>query len=85
VVIDRMRHEETRADGTAYSVLTGREREVLQLVAEGKTTKEVAAGLSMSVRTAESHRREIMRKLKLHNVADLTRYAIREGLVCVDG
>lgn len=61
--------------------LTGREREVLQLVAEGSTTREVAASLGVSVKTAESHRTRMMRKLDIHHVAGLVRYAIRRGLV----
>jgi len=61
--------------------LTPREREVLQLVAEGKTTKEVAVILGVSVKTAESHRTRIMGKLEIHESASLVRYAIRRGLV----
>jgi len=61
--------------------LTPREREVLQLVAEGKTTKEVAETLGISVKTAESHRAHILRKLDTPNVAGIVRYAIRRGLV----
>ena len=61
--------------------LTPREREVLQLVAEGKTTKEVAVILGISVKTAESHRTRIMGKLEIHETASLVRYAIRRGLV----
>jgi two-component system, NarL family, response regulator NreC len=61
--------------------LTRRELQVLQLVAEGKTTKEVATSLGVSVKTADSHRSNIMHKLNLHTVADLVRYAIRRGLV----
>jgi DNA-binding NarL/FixJ family response regulator len=62
-------------------VLTPREREVIQLVAEGKTTKEVATVLSLSVKTAETHRTNLMRKLDLHSVAALTLYAVRNGIV----
>ncbi|MGA8503658.1 MAG: response regulator transcription factor [Candidatus Sulfotelmatobacter sp.] len=62
-------------------VLTPREREVIQLVAEGKTTKEVALALSLSVKTAETHRTNLMRKLDLHSVAALTLYAVRNGIV----
>jgi DNA-binding NarL/FixJ family response regulator len=62
-------------------VLTPREREVIQLVAEGKTTKEVATALSLSVKTAETHRTNLMRKLGLHSVAALTLYAVRNGIV----
>jgi DNA-binding NarL/FixJ family response regulator len=64
-------------------VLTPREREVVQLVAEGKTTKEVATALSLSVKTAETHRTNLMRKLDLHSIADLTLYAVRNGIVQV--
>jgi DNA-binding NarL/FixJ family response regulator len=62
-------------------ILTPREREVIQLVAEGKTTKEVATALSLSVKTAETHRTNLMRKLNLHSIADLTLYAVRNGIV----
>ena len=61
--------------------LTPRERQVLQLVAEGKTTKEVALVLGLSVKTAETHRTKIMRKLDIHETAGLVRYAIRRGVV----
>jgi DNA-binding NarL/FixJ family response regulator len=64
-------------------VLTGREREVIQLLAEGRTSKEVAVTLNLSVKTAETHRTNLMRKLGLHSVADLTRYAVRNGIVQV--
>src|SRR5947208_6615085 len=60
--------------------LTPREREVLQLIAEGKTTKEIAALLEISFNTAESHRNRIMKKLIIHETAGLVRYAIRRGL-----
>lgn len=61
--------------------LTPREREVLQLVAEGRTTKDVAAILGVSVKTADTHRTRLMQKLNLHDVASLTRYAIRQGVI----
>jgi two-component system, NarL family, response regulator NreC len=64
-----------------YEPLTARERQVLQLVAEGKTTKEVAVILGISVKTAESHRTRIMEKLDIHSTAGLVHYAIRRGLV----
>ena len=63
--------------------LTPREREVVQLVAEGKSSKEVAVTLDLSVKTAETHRTNIMRKLDFHSVADLTLYAVRNGIVQV--
>ncbi|TLY21759.1 MAG: response regulator transcription factor [Nitrospirae bacterium] len=65
---------------TAENPLTPREREVLQLVAEGKTTKEVATLLGISFNTAESHRNRIMKRLNIHETAGLVRYAIRLGL-----
>ncbi len=61
--------------------LGDRERQVLQLVAEGKTTKEIASSLDISVKTAESHRAHLMEKLHIHDTAGLVRYAIREGLI----
>lgn len=61
--------------------LSSRERQVLQLIAEGKTTKEAASILNISVKTAESHRTRIMEKLDIHETASLVRYAIRKGLV----
>jgi DNA-binding NarL/FixJ family response regulator len=72
-------HEESNA--SAQCVLTPREREVIQLVAEGKITKELATALCLSVKTAETHRTNLMRKLNLHSVADITLYAVRHGIV----
>jgi DNA-binding NarL/FixJ family response regulator len=63
--------------------LTPREREVVQLLAEGKSTKEVAVALGLSVKTAETHRSNIMRKLQLHSVSDLVLYAVRNNIVHV--
>ena len=64
-----------------YDPLTPRERQVLQLIAEGKTTKETAAVLDVSVKTAETHRTNLMEKLDIHSTAGLVRYAIRRGLL----
>jgi DNA-binding NarL/FixJ family response regulator len=64
-------------------LLTCRERQVLQLIAEGKTTKDIAALLNLSVKTAESHRSHIMQRLNIHNVASLVRYAVRRGMIQV--
>jgi DNA-binding NarL/FixJ family response regulator len=66
---------------TSLERLTPRQREVLQLVAEGHTTKEIAKKLDISVKTAEAYRGELMKALDIHDVASLTRYAIRTGLV----
>jgi DNA-binding NarL/FixJ family response regulator len=68
----------------AFVVLTDREREVLQLTAEGKSTKQAAGDLGVSIKTVETHRRNIMEKLQIHTVAELTKYAIREGLTSLD-
>jgi len=70
-------------DPAATSPLTAKEREVLQLLAEGKTTKEIAASLFVSAKTIDTHRQHIMNKLDIHNVAELTKYAIREGITSV--
>ncbi len=61
--------------------LTSRERQILQLIGEGKSSKEIAALLGISIKTAESHRTRLMRKLDIHELASLVRYAIRRGLV----
>jgi len=60
--------------------ISGREREILQLVAEGRSSKEMAASLYVSMKTIETHRKQIMDKLNLHSIAELTKYAIREGV-----
>ena len=62
-------------------LLTAREKQVLQLIAEGRTTKDIAGLLHLSVKTAESHRSNIMSRLDVHNVASLVRYAIRRGMI----
>lgn len=65
-------------------VLTNREKEVLQLLAEGKSTKQIAKALYVSTKTIETHRRQIMDKLNIHNVAELTKFAIRKGFTSLD-
>lgn len=72
-----------RDEKASPSALTAREREVLQLIAEGKSTKEIAFSFNLSVKTIEAHRQRIMDKLNIHNVAELTKYAIREGLTAL--
>jgi DNA-binding NarL/FixJ family response regulator len=81
MVLNGYLHQEKETSPSAKAVLTPREREVIQLLAEGKTSKEVAVALKLSVKTAETHRTNLMRKLDLHSVADLTLYAIRNGIV----
>lgn len=66
------------------ATLTAKEREVLQLVAEGKTTKEIAARLFITVKTVETHRQNIMNRLGIRSIAQLTKYAIRQGLTSLD-
>jgi DNA-binding NarL/FixJ family response regulator len=70
-----------RSDLSIYSTLTPREIEVLQLVAEGKSVKTIAQDLCISVRTVETHRHRIMDKLNIGSIADLVKYAIREGII----
>jgi DNA-binding NarL/FixJ family response regulator len=69
---------------TAFSLLTDRERQVLQIVAEGKSTKQVAEVLNLSVKTVETHRQQIMHKLGTRSIAELTKYAIREGIITLE-
>lgn len=68
----------------AKEVLTPRQREILQLIAEGNSTKEIAAMLTVSVKTVETHRTQLMGRLGIHDIAGLVRYAVRTGLVSVD-
>jgi DNA-binding NarL/FixJ family response regulator len=71
-------------DESVFSVLTPREREVLQLMAEGKSSRQIADHLIISIKTVETHRMQIMHKLQIFSVAELTKYAIREGLASLD-
>jgi two-component system, NarL family, response regulator NreC len=70
----------TIEESSAFHLLSAREREVLQILAEGKTTNQIAESLHISIKTVETHRAQIMAKLKIRTVAELTKYAIREGL-----
>lgn len=81
IVLDEYLHKSEHGD-SAYNVLTAREREVLQLIAEGKSTKAIAKQLFLSIKTIEWHRSRIMNKLDTKSVAKLVKYAIREGLTC---
>jgi DNA-binding NarL/FixJ family response regulator len=71
-------------DESVFSVLTPREREVLQLMAEGKSSRQIAGHLNISIKTVETHRMQIQHKLEIYSVAELTKYAIREGLSSLD-
>jgi len=70
----------SKTQSSVNSILTPREGEVLQLLAEGRTTKQIALSLRVSTKTVETYRRQVMRKLKLYSVAELTKFAIREGI-----
>jgi two-component system response regulator NreC len=74
-------HAYRNRDTLDIDPLTAREREVLQLIAEGQRTKQVAASLGISLKTAESHRTHLMKKLDIHDTASLVRYAVRRGLI----
>jgi len=72
------------SDASPASTLTAREREVLQLIAEGLKTKDIAARIHVSVKTVETHRQQVMRKLNAKSIAELTKIALREGLTSLD-
>ncbi len=84
VVVKDYVGSQANKDALTSDILSAREREVLQLLAEGKSTKEIASDLHVSVKTIETHRQNIMQKLNIHTIAGLTRYAIREGLTSLD-
>lgn len=81
LVEDYLRRVEEGGEKDTYDGLTEREREVLTLIAEGDTTQGIALALNISVKTVERHRANIMEKLNLHNRVELTKYAIRKGLI----
>jgi DNA-binding NarL/FixJ family response regulator len=84
VVVEDYVHSASPKDGSAFSVLSQREREVLQLMAEGNTTKQIARRLHISPKTVEGHRLRLMDKLNMDSVAKLTKYAIQEGLTSAE-
>lgn len=84
VVVNDYLHRLSKADFSGLDVLTNRQREVLQLLAEGKSTKQIALKLHISVKTVETHRRQIMNKLDIHTIPELTKYAIRKGLTSLE-
>ena len=77
--LDRLMQQRGLAD--SYDLLSDREKEVLQLLAEGKTNKEVATLLNLSTHTVETHRTHIMQKLSLHNTAEIVLYAVRKKII----
>jgi DNA-binding CsgD family transcriptional regulator len=78
--LDRKSTEEKDGQSTGTR-LTPRQREIVQLLAEGKSSKEVAVALGLSVKTAETHRANIMRRLDCHSVSELVRYAVRNNII----
>jgi DNA-binding NarL/FixJ family response regulator len=85
VVIDGYIGNLAQEKSALHAMLTPREREVLQLLAEGRSSKEIASRLHVSEKTVHTHRQNIMEKLDIHSVAELTKYAIREGITSVEG
>jgi len=83
LVVDEYLHSSAEQGKSVYSVLTDREREVLQLIAEGKSTKRIAMELYVSPKTIEWHRSQLMKKLHIESIAELVKYAISEGLTSV--
>lgn len=81
LVEDYVREIRTRGSEDSYDLLTSREREILQLLAERKSNKEIAQALHLSPYTVETHRRNLQEKLNLHNLAELILYAVRKGLI----
>jgi len=81
LVEDYIREIRTRGVEDSYDLLTPREREILQLLAEGKSNKEIAQALNLSLYTVETHRRNLQEKLNLHSLAELILYAVRKGLI----
>ena len=81
LVEDYVRELRARGAEDSYELLTGREREMLQLLAEGKSNKEIAAMLNLSLYTIETHRRNLQDKLKLHSLAELILYAVRKRVI----
>lgn len=81
VIEEYLRYVVTATHPDKYAQLTNREREILQLIAEGNSNKEIADQLVLSVKTVGNHRINLMEKLDIHNVSDLTRYAIRKGII----
>jgi DNA-binding NarL/FixJ family response regulator len=85
VVVDNYMSGQNCSEGyDAFAVLSSREREVLQLIAEGKITKQIARTLHISPKTVEGHRTRIMHKLEIDSIANLTKYAIREGITSAE-
>ncbi len=83
VMSDFMRGGKEKASDDPFSILSPREREVLQLIAEGNTTKQISSILNVSIKTVDTHRQTIMKKLDVHSAVELTKYAIKMGIVSI--
>jgi DNA-binding NarL/FixJ family response regulator len=81
LVLGEYVHKQLSEETTIFSILTPREREVLQLIAEGRSSVQIAIDLGISINTVDTHRQHLMDKLNIRGIADLTRYAIREGII----
>ena len=81
IVTEDYLKQSPESDRSTRSLLTSRELEVLQLLVEGMSTKQIASSLRLSIKTIESHRSRVMKKINVNNIADLTKYAIREGII----
>jgi DNA-binding NarL/FixJ family response regulator len=84
LVIEAHTRSASGAETPGHASLGAREREIMQLLAEGHTSREIAQQLHISTTTVETHRRNIMKKLGVHNIAELTKHAIREGMTSLD-
>jgi two-component system response regulator NreC len=84
IIQEYIRQAEAMAEKDSYDKLTNREREVLQLIAEGRSNREIAGLLHISVKTVETHRANLMDKLDIHSTAELTQYAIQKGMISTD-
>jgi DNA-binding NarL/FixJ family response regulator len=84
VVVTEATGPRARSEGTAWRALSPREREVVQLLAEGRNVKSIAAALFISPKTVESHRKNVLDKLRIGSIAELTKYAVREGITSLE-
>lgn len=83
-IVSGFLHGKPHQDESSMDALTARQREILQMVAEGKSTKQIAFELNVSVKTVETHRAALMERLDIHDIAGLVLYAVRRGLISVD-
>jgi DNA-binding NarL/FixJ family response regulator len=84
IMVEEVLKAASEKETSKASLLTDREREIVQLLAEGKSTKDIAYRLNLSIKTIESHRRRIMDRLEIQSIAELTKFAIKEGLTSLD-